>query len=280
MHIKFKFFFNFYILFLVNIFCLNSYGEFKDLETTETIKFISSKKEACSTLNHKLLINTDLIYYFKDCSLHLITEPHLVNTLIQVYGKKPIKISPEVYSSLPLGENYTFENYFEEYHPKFITSLCKKYNNKIVSIDNYNYFYIEKCKKRKFDSYADVQKFNTENDPIYCISKFEESRFPDSTPITLSKNTNDIREISEINLKNNIPNQNILCKKINNKVTAFHEGFFYVDKCKLHPISNLTIELQKKAQSHGGIQDLSIEQILGLEEDKEISSADVMKKLK
>lgn len=268
---------------LVCMFHLYVHAQTEDLGNKEEIKTISSTQEACQKLNHKLLINVDLMYYFKDCALHPIADPQLANMLIQTQGKEPTKISTKVYAALPLRSNYTYEDYYNDFPTKpnqFSPSVCKKFNGNIVSLDDYNYYYIEDCKKRKFSSYTALQEFNTLNRPIHAISNFNLNRFSDGKPITASEGKEEnIKETPEEDLKKILPDNYSLCKNLNNKVAAFYESFYYVEKCVLLPIKDFTVALQEEAQTHGGIQDLSVEQALGLEEGKEISAKEVLKKL-
>ena len=252
-------------------------------EAVDTIKTIPSLKEACKTLNHKLLLNVDLIYYFENCSLHLITDPALLNILILNHGKTPLKMSTEVYAALPLGSNYTYENYYAEFpkkQSKFSPSACQKYNKSIVSENDYSYFYVEDCKKRKFENYKTVQQFNTLNNPIRAITNYELSLFPNDKPIAFDNKFKDIKAISETSLQEKLPNKYVLCKNINNKVAAFYASFFYVEKCTLLPIKSLSVALQMEIEKHGGVQDLSVEQVLGLEEGKEMSEKELMKRMR
>jgi len=272
------------LFFIAFLFCLHSYAQssehaqLEELDNAEKINSIPSLKVACQKLNHKLLLNVDLAYYFKDCSLHLITDSQLINTLIQIEGKTPQKMSADVYAALPLGSNYTYTDYYKEFPKRFSVSVCKRYNKNIVSFDNYNYYYIESCKKRKFSRYFDVQAFNSSNNPMYAISKYELSLLPDGDPIIESTDSKKTREISEVDLKKNLPDKSILCKNLNKKVTAFYKSFFYVEKCVLFPIKNFSVELQMKAQERGGVKDLTIEQVLGLEEGKAVTAAEVLKR--
>jgi hypothetical protein len=210
----------------------------------------------------------------------LITDPQLINALIQVEGKRPKIMSPQVYAALPLGKDYTYENYRAEFPNRFPHSVCTKYEKNIVSGDNYDYYYIENCKKRIFDRYEDVQIFNVANHPIHAIAGFELALLAEGKPVVVRREEKDIKAIPEAELKKNLPRKEILCKNLNNKITAFHESFFYIEKCVLFPIKNFSVELQMKAQAQGGIKDLKIEQILGLEEGKEMTAAEVLKKLR
>ena len=45
-------------------------------------------------------------------------------------------------------------------------------------------------------------------------------------------------------------------------------------------VSYLNVTLQMKLEKSGGIQDLSVEQVLGLTEGKEISEKELMKKIR
>ncbi|MES2613783.1 MAG: hypothetical protein V4591_00015, partial [Bdellovibrionota bacterium] len=244
------------------------------------IKSISSLTEACKKFKGKLLVNEDLVYYFKDCSLHLIADSQLINTLVQEQDKTPLNMSHEVYAALPVGKNYEYTDYYAEYVGTTSANSCKNLNKKIISLDDYNYYYVENCKKRKFNNYAAVQEFNVSNDPVYSVSQFELNSLSNGAPFSAKTKAVDIKEVSESDLQNKLPNKSILCKNLNGKVTAFHESFYYVEKCTLRPISSFTISLQTKIHELGGVQDLTIEQALGLEEGKELTSAEVISKLR
>ena len=136
---KFKLYFIFMLFFCLNALCFSlqaqteNFHNQNDIDNTEGLNSRSSIKDVCKTLNHKLLINVDLAYYFKNCSLHLIKEPSLVNILILNHKKNPQKISQEVYASLPIGSDYTYESYYEEYlntNEKNFSSICKNFSFK------------------------------------------------------------------------------------------------------------------------------------------------------
>ncbi len=277
------------------LFPIFSYGneaeniqEKKSLVTLwDSDKFFSSSKsknEICKFLNNKLATYIDLIYYIKDCKLLNIIDSEVSNQLIQDQHKKVIQLPAHIYASLELGKEYSSDSYFQDFGKKnseSFSSLCKKYEKEILTSDNQKFFYIEACKKRLFNKFSDIELFISKSKPIYSVDNKVLSRFQNGANIKVDKrDNNSVIKISEEQIKSELPSNKVLCEKLEKKVVAFHEGFFFVENCKLYTISDFNIDVQRKADEHGGIKELSVKQAIGLPQVGTIKSSDVLRKIR
>ncbi|KAB8031060.1 hypothetical protein [Fluviispira multicolorata] len=243
---------------------------------------IKSRISACVELDNKILSYVDKIYFLKDCKLRLIKGSEIVNKLIQIRKKKIINLTSEVYSLIPIGENYGNDEYYNEFEKRNALSLrelCNLYEKGILTSDNINYFFIENCKRRPFEKYSDVLLFNGKSRPIYSLQPQTIEIFPLGRPVLIEKNNLDIVE-SEGKLKKHLPSAQKLCGSLNRKVVTFHDSYYFIEDCHLFKIKNLTLEIQKKADNLGGIQELTVVQKLGIPEGEEIRSDEVLKKIR
>lgn len=250
-------------------------------------KFFSSpksKNEICKFLNNKLVTYIDLIYYIKDCKLLNITDSEVSNQLIQDQHKKIIQLPANIYASLDLGKDYSSDSYYQDFGKKNTENfnlLCKKYEKEIITSDNDKFYYIESCKKRLFSKFSDIELFTSKSKPIYSVDNKVLNRFSNGTNIKVEKRSDEsIIKISEEQIKSELPSNQVLCAKLEKKVVAFHEGFFFVENCKLYTISDFNIEIQRKADEHGGIKELSVKQAIGLPQVGTIKSAEVLRKIR
>lgn len=243
-----------------------------------------SKNEICSFLNFKLVTFVDLIYYVKDCKLMLIKDAEVSNQLIQDQHKKIISLPTQIYSLLDIGKNYTLEDYSRDFgavNEELFSVVCAKYEKEILTSDNIKFYLIQGCKKRLFRKYSDIQHFISKSKPIYSVDDKLLSRFPVGPIIVVDKKSDEIVvKISEERIKSELPSIKVLCAKLEKKVVAFHEGFFFVENCNLYTISDFSLDVQKKADELGGIKELTVQQAIGLPQVGAIKSIEVLKKLR
>ncbi len=245
---------------------------------------IKNKKQACELLNHKVVAYIDLIYYVKNCNLMLIIYPEVSNKLIQVQKKSIISLSAEIYSMMPIGRNYTFEDYYLDYENNSDGSLqvlCQKYNKWVVTSDSVNYYFIDSCKKRLFKKFSDISLFTDKSKPIFSLNPRILNKIPTGSPIVLTRRDSDsVIVIPETQIKANLPSAKILCSKLDRKVVSFHHSFFFLENCKLYTITDFNLDIQKKADNFGGVKELTVKQVLGIPQVGIINSNDVLNKMR
>ena len=210
----------YFFLFLTLFFSLfKAYSEqnvLEDVDEATQIKSLPPAKERCQKFNKKLLLNVDQIYYFKDCTLHFLSDTFLMFLFIQNQNLTPIKMAPNVYSALTIGKPYTLEDYYAEFpneHQQTQEQLCKKYNENIVSSDDINYYFVEDCHKRKIQNFSDVEKFNQTNKPMQSISKFDLNHLKEGKPILVKLKDPPLKEETEVEIQKKLPSKSILCKE-------------------------------------------------------------------
>ena len=76
-----------------------------------------------------------------------------------------------------------------------------------------------------------------------------------------------------------MPSAKSLCQKIHKKIVSFHSGIYFLDNCSLRSIDDFNIDIQKIMNDLGGVQELTVEQVLGIPDGANISAKDVIKKL-
>ncbi|MGY3802947.1 hypothetical protein ACWNT8_02635 [Pigmentibacter ruber] len=286
-----KFFSIFFILVFLNCFAneddekINEKKSLVNLGNSES--FFSQKKnksEICSFLNNKLVTYVDLIYIVKDCKLSLLKDAEVSNQLIQDQRKKIIALPVHVYAMLEIGKEYNSDDYYRDYLAKNADSfhiLCNKYEKEILTSNNEQFFYIEECKKREFNKFSDIELFLSKSKPIYSVDQKVLNRFKQGSPIQVNKKIdNTIIKVPEEEQIADLPSTKVLCAKLERKVVAFHEGFFFVQDCKLLTISDFNIEIQRKADELGGIKELTVKQAIGLPQIGIIKSSEVLKKMR
>lgn len=242
---------------------------------------IKTKAQICHFISHQLVSYLDLVYYVKECKLMLIREVDIINNLVQVHKKSIVSISSEIYAKLSLGQEYTYEIYFLDFLKNLIKdkkSICKLYEKKVVTSDNRSFYFIENCLKRSFDKYQYVDLFLKESKPIFFVSTQILKLFPNGVPIKLSVQ-NKVKK-THVEMKENLPPQKLLCAKLEHKVVSFYEGFFLVENCQLYRIDDFNLEIQRKADLLGGVQELSLEQALGLPEVGIVKDKDVLRRMR
>ena len=159
--------------------------------------------------------------------------------------------------------------------------LCNKYEKEILTSNNEKFYYIEDCKKREFNKFSDIEIFITKSKPIYSVDQKLLNRFKLGAPIQVNKKIdNSIIKVPEENLLADLPSEKVLCAKLERKVVAFHEGFFFVQDCKLLTILDFNIDIQRKADELGGIKELTIKQAIGLSQVGTIKSSEVLRKMR
>lgn len=255
--------------------------ENRQSELLERVEFKGPYKESCKKYNHSLFINDASAFYFEDCTLRPLHDSSTLNALILREKKEPLYMTDKVFATLPMGTPYTSDDYEKEFNKegKNISEfICKKFDNEVVSMDGSTFYYIEGCKKRKFDKYSTANGYNHKNNPVLAISKFELSKFQEGEKILAVRNYSDIRQPTEEEIRLKLPPKEELCKNTNHKIMAFYDSVFYIENCVLFPLKSFPISFQIKIHQNGPIEDLTIEQVLGLKVGAEISSADVLKK--
>lgn len=255
-----------------------------ELASDPELKSLHKQSQVCAYLEKRVVGYVDLVYYVKDCKLRLIKDTALINTLIQTQ-KKPLVALDEVhYSALAMGKNYTTSDYAHEFGSgRAFSDICKQYEQNVVTADNIHFYYIQSCKKRKFDGdYDGVSSFDTkEFKPILAIPSTELELFKLGQPIALEKKELKVTKFkSNREIRADLPQAQILCSQLKSHIVSFYSSIFLVENCTLRFIMDDTLEVQHKAaDSPGGIQELTTQQRLGIPEGKSIRSADALKKL-
>lgn len=245
---------------------------------------IKTKQEACRVLNHRVVTYVDLIYYVKNCNLMLIKDAEVSNNLIQDQKKSIVSLTAKVYAMIPIGNNYTEDEYHNDYNrdsEASFHSICQKYEKWVVTSDSINYYFIDSCKKRLFKKFNDISLFTDKSKPIFSLQPRVLNRFPTGEPIIVKKKSDEsVMVIPESQIKAELPSAKVLCAKLEKKVVSFHEGFFFLEDCKLYTISDFNIDIQKKADDLGGIKELTVKQALGIPRVGTIKSKEVLKKMR
>lgn len=255
-----------------------------ELASDPELKSLHTKSQVCAYLEKKIVGYVDLVYYVKDCKLRLVQDTVLINSLIQKQDKPLVALDETHYSTLVMGKNYTTSDYAHEFGSgKPFADICNQYEKNIVTSDNIHFYYIQSCKKRKFDGgYEGVSSFDTkEFKPILAISFTELDLFKSGQPIALKREELKVTKFkSNHEIRANLPKAQILCSQLKSHVVSFYSSIFLVENCTLRFIMDATLEIQQKAaNSKGGIQELTTQQRLGIPERKSIHSADALKKL-
>ncbi|WP_186646049.1 hypothetical protein [Fluviispira vulneris] len=243
---------------------------------------IKSKIVACAELRNRIVSYIDRIYYLNDCKLRPVKNSEVVNKFVQIRKKHIVNLTSEVFSLIPIGENYTFEDYYNDFEKNNSISfkyLCQNYDKSILTSDNIIYYYIDKCKRRPFEKYSDVLRFSEKSRPIYTLAPQILREFPIGNAIIVEKTYLNINE-SEERIRKNLPSPKKLCGSLNRKVVTFHESYYFIEDCHLFKIKDLTLEIQRKADDKGGIEELTVMQKLGIPEGEDISAVEVLKKLR
>ncbi|BBH54472.1 hypothetical protein [Fluviispira sanaruensis] len=243
---------------------------------------IKSKIVACAELRNRIVSYIDRIYYLNDCKLRPVKNSEIVNKFVQIRKKHIVNLSSEVFSLIPIGENYTYDDYYNDFEKKNTINfkyLCQNYDKSILTSDSIIYYYIDNCKRRPFSKYSDVLKFSEKSRPIYTLAPQILGEFPIGNAIVVEKTNLIVNESEEI-IKRNLPSPQKLCGSLNRKVVTFHESYYFIEDCHLFKIKDLTLEIQRKADTKGGIEELTVKQKLGIPEGEEINAAEVLKKLR
>lgn len=292
MYKKFRIFFSYLIIIISTVFNLarvfaEDAQEKKSLvilnNNEKLMSQIKNKKQACEFLNHKVVAYVDLIFYVKNCNLMLISDPEISNSLMQDQKKSIISLSADIYSMIPIGKNYSFDNYYLDYgdsSEENMYALCQKYEKWVVTSDSVNYYFIDSCKKRLFKKFSDISVFTNKSKPIFSVQPRVLNKFPTGSPIVVTKQDNNIIAISETQMKANLPSANILCANLDRKVVSFHDGFFFLENCKLYTIVDFNLVIQKKADNLGGVKELTVKQAIGIPQVGIIKSSDVLNKMR
>jgi hypothetical protein len=230
----------------------------------QAIEGAKTLQESCKLLEKKVVSYVASVFFVEKCKLRPIKDSAVVNDFLISQQEKMIPINEKIYALLPIGEEYRYEDYEVQFAPLSEENKCKKYNNKVITADNIDYYFVENCKKRKFANYSDVENFAKSTQPLYFIASVQLKWFPNGKDMAM--NTDDILKMGlpESDVLAHIPDKKVLCSSIENRVTAFYTSFFYVEKCKLRPITSMPIELQREAEQRGGIVELTLPQRLGI----------------
>lgn len=226
----------------------------------------------CTSIQNQLVVQSSLAFFAKNCVLYPIIDMQIFNQMIIDQNLVPHEISENDYAKLTIGSPYTTANYMKDF-AKNITQLqsdiCKEYNEKIVSFDNFNFYYIENCKKRKFINFAEVESFRGKqnNNAILAISEYYLSLFERGRNMWVL-GINYTFDKTDQQILDTLPPVQTICNQVKKKaptpfVTYYHSSFYFND-CTLHPILNLTIELMQIAQNGGGIYELTTQEYLAL----------------
>lgn len=239
---------------------------------------IKTKEEACSKLEEKVVSYLDSVFYVKDCALRRIKEDDVLNALISTQNQRVVYLTAKVYALLPLKKEYGLSDYYTDFKQKVMqdkNKICKQYNNNIVTADNRTFYFFADCHKRKFKEYADVQKFNTTNLPVMAMIPPVLDLFPDGAPMVV--------ELPPAKRKRNLveegPHIKSVCTRLESQVVSFHNSFFFLENCRLRPIVQLSLKVQRLADEENGIQELTAEQMLLIEEGKPISKKELLSKM-
>jgi hypothetical protein len=255
-----------------------------ELSSDPEMKSLHTQSQVCAYLEKRVVGYVDLVYYVKNCKLRLVQDTALINSLIQTQKKPLVALDEAHYSALAMGKNYTTSDYAHEFGSgKPFVDLCNHYEQNVVTADNIHFYYIQSCKKRKFDGdYDGVSSFDTkEFKPILAIPFTELDLFKSGQPIALKKQELKVTKFkSNLEIRADLPKAQILCSQLKSRIVSFYSSIFLVENCTLRFIMDATLEIQQKAaDSKGGIQELTTQQRLGIPEGKSIHSADALKKL-
>ena len=273
--------------------------------------YVKTRAEACKAFEGKIVTYTDQTSLVTSCKQRLIEDPELLNELVHSQNKQVIEVPASVYRLMPFGEPFNRTDSFstrKTSNKKITADECESLNDHYITVSGMNYYYVESCKKRAFSDFSELQAHNRGKSTIVSITPELFYRIPNGAG--MKPQANDEAKIlykidggvawSRLDRKEgeNVPsdspeslnkihqkskervNKAQLCTKFNRKIVSFYSQIYFIDDCKKRNIKELSIPLQQKIAEHGGITDLTPEQIAAIPNGKEISESDVMKSVR
>ncbi len=275
-------------------------------------KNIKTKAEACRRFEGKIVVYYDISSFVQNCKLRLIEDSDVLNEAIKSENLKIEEIPAEVYRLIPFGEPYDrgdIPMLRSSAKKKLSASECSYLNNKYVTASGMTYYWVEKCRKKAFQDFYELQEHNRNKAPIISVSpEFlnriplgDEMKSPDGAEAKiLYKIDGDVmwskllrqkegqavqadspETLAKIEKDSKKPiNKNNLCQKINRKIVSFYSQVYFGESCILRPIEDFSLELQRQLAAKGGVSDLTPEEMITLPVGKVISPDVLLKTLK
>ncbi len=223
----------------------------------------------CSKDICKIYVFSDKAFLFKNCKLRPLEDSAVTNILIEKYKFIPKYLPRETYSALPLGQPFRQDDFLKDFilkNDNLLGYYCKNYENKIVSADGEKFYLIEDCKKRKFENSREVSPFVlNKGREIVSIPVEDIDIFPNGPVMPFRNITPSLNVLpKESEVQANLPSQKALCSQLKSRIVSFRGSFFEVINCTLFQKGSLSLKEMLDAEKKGGIQELSLQQRLGL----------------
>jgi hypothetical protein len=271
---------------------------------------VKTKTEACELLEGKIVTYYDVASLVRGCKQRPVQDAEFLNELVHLRKRTVVEVPARVYRLIPFGAPLTkseYEGAAGTAGRKLSKGECEEIEGRYVTVSGMAYYLIEGCKRREFESYYDLQEHNAGKSTIVTLNPETLYRLPEGPAMKvktageesiLMKMDGDVKwsRLARSNrgdeTKADSPDtlraiQNTrkvdrseVCKKFNGKIVSFYSQIFFLDDCRRRSIDGFSIRLQQKAQSHGGVIDITPDEFKALPAGKLITEAEVYKLLR
>jgi hypothetical protein len=273
---------------------------------------IDSKAAACRRFEGKLIAFYDQTALIQKCKMRLIEDPLLLNQMRNQNEVQIQDVPASVYKLFAVGDP------IRESDIKGIESAlgfsrkgsdCARLNGQYVTANGVAFYYIEKCKKRRFKFYAGLEEHNRAKRTILSITPSQLERFPDGPD--MANEGGDVSDIwveidgdagwqrasrfdaekpkapdspeslREVARQQRAPvKPAALCSEIGGMVVSFYHKLYFVDKCTLRPIDEKdALRLYVRLDGRDQVRDLAANEKRAMRDGKPISVDEVIKRL-
>ena len=233
-----------------------------------------TSQEACQAFKKTFISSTEDVFYVdENCLRHRVTDPNFLDFLSFEEKQTVLEVEDNTLVLLKKGDNLTLKSYLAQHTParlKLIKSVCRKYNEKVVTGNSDQFFYLKNCIRFRLKDYGEAEKMKKELMPFDVIPSVILS-FISMGPMIKAP---DIKTDTVLLGADTYQNA---CHKFKKRFAAFYSQFFFIDHCIMRPIDEQSITAQQEFQKQNfTVANLSSQDIMELQDGASISLKEAM----
>ncbi len=268
------------------------------------IEAAQSRSEMCGLFEGKVISFAGSMSLVENCKQRLIEDSSQLNDLTLERGVQIIDVPSAVVRTLPIGKPYE-KPIRSEALKQPEKAGCLRIEGHYLTADGENFYYIENCRKRKFEDYANFSAHNYHNSPVLGVSSKELDAIPVGAVLRVKPNDEttilykidgevfwsrlflagkvDRNEEDSLKKIEKMGNERVakvtrteLCTFFDGKIVSFYSRIFLVQKCLRRAVTGLTLEAQMALYETRSPLDITPEQYQAIPEGQSVDASEIL----
>lgn len=262
-----------------------------------------SRSEMCELFEGKVISFAGSMSFIEKCMQRTIEDPSLLNYLTIDRNVQIVDVPSVVVRTLPFGKAYE-KPISRQARQQPEKAGCARIEANYLTADGETFYFVENCRKRKFEDYVDFIAHNYHNSPVFGLSSKELEAIPNGAMLRVKPkdesailykmdgevfwsrlflagkvDRNEEDSLKKIEKMGNEKSAKVtraeLCSLFEGKIVSFYSRVFLVQKCLRRPVTGLTLEAQMSLYEKRSPVDITAEQYQAIPEGLSLAASDI-----